>query len=707
MITTRIAGEERQAGASIDYITNADAAAPGDEIGTKACSFGILNAVSEDLAGAKAEMIAAQDSYDGGGDAIGHWITSWREGERPTPSQVDEYWQSFLKDQGLEGHMLIHVEHDNTANFHSHAVVCRVTPEPDENGKYLIQNEGGREKWANGATNQYESARATTIDFCEKYGFEPDFGTVEATQKDKDGIKLTQSQRAWSAQHQQPHPVELFGLTARDELRASENLGDAVQRLNKHGLSFQLINNKDGSLKGGVIKGPQDEKLFLSALPKDCSAKNLLARWNGETGNVKDAPKKGAGAKFYEGKLSANQAKFQARQAFNTAGTFAEAEMLLGEKGMRIERQGKSGAYLVYTGKSGAEEKMKLSALGGKYSLHALSKKYADPDHILSLNHASSIPGINASVKKDATQSASERAERAESYVNRTAERAASVAAEAPQAKTLSEAIDDGIAQAQALDALRRAKLIAAEAEKRADAAEQRARNLEEAQSTKHSQPHATNEKDKKMYDNEQAMIDARTIREVKAQHMRDAKAARSFAEAAERGDYETATQRIGAMHDTAAYEHFRGPAVKFDESNRPALAEAGRAASAYADALDAAEYQVIEYHDNDGKLERGILVHGDVTECHVNLQHALHAGKEETGSTIDETAHSEIPAAGETAPVQETALKIENPVESAQENEAATEVKKSRKFGFSALKKQASKFGLGGSKPGIGPRLQ
>ena len=43
----------------------------------------------------------------------------------------------------MSDHMLVFVGHDNTEHYHSHALICRLKPEADANGKYRIQHFGG------------------------------------------------------------------------------------------------------------------------------------------------------------------------------------------------------------------------------------------------------------------------------------------------------------------------------------------------------------------------------------------------------------------------------------------------------------------------------------------------------------------------------------------------------------------------------------
>lgn len=85
----------------------------------------------------------AERAYEGDGNPVSHWVLSWPEGERPTPAQEREAWQIFLRHQGMPDHPLVFSGHDDTGNYHSHGLVSRLKPEPDSDGRYRIQHEGG------------------------------------------------------------------------------------------------------------------------------------------------------------------------------------------------------------------------------------------------------------------------------------------------------------------------------------------------------------------------------------------------------------------------------------------------------------------------------------------------------------------------------------------------------------------------------------
>lgn len=148
MIIKKIKSDTRRRGSeTADYIRDAAAAGDGEVFGPKAATaaHGALNCLSDDWEGAAKEIAVAERAYEGPGNPVSHWVLAWGKDERPTSEQEREAWETFLKHEGMEGHALVYVGHDNTDNYHSHALVCRLKPESDPDGKYRIQHEGASE----------------------------------------------------------------------------------------------------------------------------------------------------------------------------------------------------------------------------------------------------------------------------------------------------------------------------------------------------------------------------------------------------------------------------------------------------------------------------------------------------------------------------------------------------------------------------------
>lgn len=62
-------------------------------------------------------------------EAVYRYLVTWKEGEHPTPKQVEDCLDHSMKALGMEDHQAIACLHCNTDNYHLHVVVNRVHPE--------------------------------------------------------------------------------------------------------------------------------------------------------------------------------------------------------------------------------------------------------------------------------------------------------------------------------------------------------------------------------------------------------------------------------------------------------------------------------------------------------------------------------------------------------------------------------------------------
>jgi hypothetical protein len=73
-------------------------------------------------------MLALAQNSTHSKDPINHYVLSWREGEQPTPAQIEEAVDLFLDTMGLVGHQTLYGLHADTDNVHLHLMVNRVHP---------------------------------------------------------------------------------------------------------------------------------------------------------------------------------------------------------------------------------------------------------------------------------------------------------------------------------------------------------------------------------------------------------------------------------------------------------------------------------------------------------------------------------------------------------------------------------------------------
>lgn len=100
----------------------------GDTKGERLFHIGARNFVSTDITGQRAEMIAIAQMASRSPNPIDHWLLSWREGELPTPAEIDETVTMFLEHLGVDNQPCIYACHGDTDNRHVHLALNRYDP---------------------------------------------------------------------------------------------------------------------------------------------------------------------------------------------------------------------------------------------------------------------------------------------------------------------------------------------------------------------------------------------------------------------------------------------------------------------------------------------------------------------------------------------------------------------------------------------------
>ncbi|MFY7389183.1 TraI/MobA(P) family conjugative relaxase, partial [Enterobacter cloacae complex sp. IR5414] len=75
------------------------------------------------------EMVALAAESVRSKNPVNHYIMSWREGEQPSPEQVEEAVSIFMDELGVKDHQAIYGLHADTDNLHLHLAINRVHPE--------------------------------------------------------------------------------------------------------------------------------------------------------------------------------------------------------------------------------------------------------------------------------------------------------------------------------------------------------------------------------------------------------------------------------------------------------------------------------------------------------------------------------------------------------------------------------------------------
>lgn len=72
------------------------------------------------------EMVALAAESVRSKNPVNHYIMSWREGEQPSPEQVEEAVSIFMEELGWKDHQAIYGLHKDTDNIHLHIAINRV-----------------------------------------------------------------------------------------------------------------------------------------------------------------------------------------------------------------------------------------------------------------------------------------------------------------------------------------------------------------------------------------------------------------------------------------------------------------------------------------------------------------------------------------------------------------------------------------------------
>jgi hypothetical protein len=87
--------------------------------------IGVRGFVSDTIEGQRAEMIAVAQAASRSRNPVDHWLLSWREGEYPTPEQVDATVAMFVEHLGVAAQPCIYACHGDTMNRHVHLALNR------------------------------------------------------------------------------------------------------------------------------------------------------------------------------------------------------------------------------------------------------------------------------------------------------------------------------------------------------------------------------------------------------------------------------------------------------------------------------------------------------------------------------------------------------------------------------------------------------
>lgn len=136
--------------------------APESESSTEKCIYvGARGFLTTTAAGQTGEMVALAEDAVRTRDPIEHYVISWREGEQPSPEQIEEAVDILIDEMGLQNHQVIYGLHADTDNVHLHVVVNRVDP---DSGRVKKINRGFDVKALHRAVWRIERAQSWMVD---------------------------------------------------------------------------------------------------------------------------------------------------------------------------------------------------------------------------------------------------------------------------------------------------------------------------------------------------------------------------------------------------------------------------------------------------------------------------------------------------------------------------------------------------------------
>ncbi|MEI2808589.1 MAG: relaxase/mobilization nuclease domain-containing protein [Albidovulum sp.] len=187
----------------------------------------------------KMEMLALAAVSAHSKDPINHYVLSWREGERPTPAQIEEAVDIFLDAMGLAGHQAIYGLHADTDNRHLHLMVNRVDP---VTRKVVEINKGFDLEALHRAVALIERAQGWTREARGRYRVEDD-GTLRRDRHPPPGPAAADARRVrdrWPHRHYgATSAVRIAAETGAPSIRTAASWAELHARLAALGMRYE------------------------------------------------------------------------------------------------------------------------------------------------------------------------------------------------------------------------------------------------------------------------------------------------------------------------------------------------------------------------------------------------------------------------------------------------------------------------------------
>ncbi len=199
----------------------------------------------------KAEMVALAQVSAHSKDPINHYVLSWRQGERPTPAQIEEAVDIFLDTMGLTGHQTIYGLHVDTDNAHLHLMVNRVHP---VTRKVVEINQGFDLEALHRAVARIEHVQGWRREARGRYRVQAD-GTLRRDRHpplDRSSADARRVRDRWPHRHGggATSAAQIAAEAAAPAIRAAASWADLHARLAERGLRYARAGQR-GAAAGG------------------------------------------------------------------------------------------------------------------------------------------------------------------------------------------------------------------------------------------------------------------------------------------------------------------------------------------------------------------------------------------------------------------------------------------------------------------------
>ena len=295
-----------------------------------------------------AEMVALAEDAVRSRDPINHYVLSWREGEQPSPEQVEEAVDLLLKEMVLDDHQAIYGLHADTENYHLHVIVNRVHP---DTGRVKKVNRGFDVESLHRAVVRTEHTQGWTVEENKRYQMVG--GRLERTDPDAGSKPRRPSQQQLDRERRsgEKSAARVAIETAAPLIAAAGTWDELHASLAEQGMRYAQATRA----RTGATVTIGDVTIRASRVSREATLRSLEAR----LGSYRPA----------DPSLERGAEPRDAAPLIADARSWRDLHATLAERGMRYMRVG-SGARIVASGLEA-----KASAIAREASLGRLERR--------------------------------------------------------------------------------------------------------------------------------------------------------------------------------------------------------------------------------------------------------------------------------------------------------------------------------------------